>query len=138
MLNFNKVINWYDNWRREKITDVRSLFACQYIKVFFIVTLAVNICLWAAVYYMIAQMPNEQIALHYNVDFGIDYYGTIGQIYIMPALGLIIFIFNCCLLLATNRRQDAKILHYLLMTTSLSANLILAASLISIYLINSR
>ena len=96
----------------------------------------VNISAWLAARYFDFQLDNNLAVLHYNVDFGIDLIGEAGRIYIMPLLGLIIIFLNLILLVSMGKHKDRRFISHLLFASALIANIILLASLGTVYLIN--
>jgi len=106
------------------------------VKIYFFSTIFVNILAWILARYIILESDSERIALHYNVDFGIDYYDLVSKIYIVALLGLLIFIINLFLSFFLFRHKSGKFIFYLLLSASLMVNIILVLALISIYLIN--
>lgn len=138
MLNFSNFFNSL-NIRKSIIRGrVKDTFSYLHVKIYTISIFILNILLWVLAKYIIVQLQTEQIALHYNVDFGVDYYGNAQKAYIIPLIGLIIFLINLSLVLFLGKQKGAKFFNHLLFNTSLSANLILLVGLISIYLINTR
>ena len=83
-----------------------------------------------------SRVEGEQMALHYNVDFGIDYYGDKNKIYIIPILGIMIAIINFILIVSMSQSRDRRFIGHILMVTALISNLILLTAIISVYLIN--
>jgi hypothetical protein len=68
------------------------------VKINFIVSLILNVTLWGALYFRLQPLSylsqSGQIALHYNVYFGIDRLGPWYFVLALPLLGLFIIIFN--------------------------------------------
>src|SRR3989339_598593 len=97
-----------------------------------------NFLTWMAARYIHGEIGSQQIALHYSVDSGIDFYGDIDKIYIIPLLGFFIILINFLLYFNIIIYKDRKFISYILFTTSLVCNLILLISIVSVYLINFR
>lgn len=127
---------------RQKISefyrDARELFSNFVVKIYSIIILATNLLMWALCHYFLTRIKDAEIALHYNVDFGIDYYGRASNLYIIPAVSMIIALINLFVLVAVKRNRDKKFILHILMTGALIANIILFTALVSIYLINTR
>lgn len=100
-----------------------------------------NILNWAAVYSINAKISQDLAVLHYNVDFGVNLIGSVKQIYVIPFLGLIIFILNLVLLIFSFRLNyrifsSGKFFAHILLGSALLANFFLFISLALVYLVN--
>lgn len=115
-----------------------GVFSYLYVKIYFFIILAVNIMIWLIARFIKANIGAEQAALHYNVDFGIDYYGSAGKIYIIPLLGLVIVLINFSLFAAVSGHKDRKFISHILFTAALASNLVLFVAIVSVYLVNFR
>jgi hypothetical protein len=115
---------------------VFNLFSYLYIKIYFIFLLLVNFLIWLTAFSIDSKIDGNQIALHYNVDFGIDYYGDKNKIYIIPLLGFIIILVNLFFLINMHKSRDRKFISHVLLTSALVSNIILLTAIISVYLIN--
>jgi hypothetical protein len=138
MLKLAKLSEIFRNWRQKTSGNIKDTISLGYVKIFIVLLVITNLSLWLSAKYFVDKIAADKVALHYNVDFGIDYYGDINQIYIIPALGLIIFFINALIAFLVNRRKDAKFLRSILFLSALSVNIILAVALFSIYLINTK
>jgi len=118
---------------QDLIFDLLSFF---YIKIYLIILTLLNIAIWALSFFIDSRIEGQQIALHYNVDFGIDFYGDKNNIYIIPILGLLIIIINFSLIVSVSRSRDRRFISHVLMIASLISNIILLTAVISVYLIN--
>jgi len=78
------------------------------------------------------------MALHYNVDIGIDYFGGTNNIFILPFLGLLFFVINLIIFILVRNNQDRRLIGHILFVVALICNFTLLIGLGSIYLINSR
>lgn len=96
-------------------------------------SLFLNIALFLFFYFFIKQ-SNIPIVLHYNVDWGVDYFGEVKSIFILPTVGTIIFLLNGVLALKLWGKN--RILSYFLITATFLAQCFLAISGIALYLIN--
>jgi hypothetical protein len=132
----NKLLNFLHVLRDDIQEQARYVFSFLHIKIFLIILSLVNAAIWGAAFYIDKKIADQRIALHYNVDFGVDYYGDISNIYIIPFLGLFFIFFNTLLLGIIKKHKDFNFLSYLLLSLSLLANLILIAAIISIFLVN--
>lgn len=118
--------------------DARRVGSFLFVRIFFILILAVNISNWALAANIFSQINAPQMALHFTVDFGIDYYGSVRKIFILPALGLLLWLINSCLMLIFSKNKDLAYISYLLLSSSLFSNIILFASLLSVYFLNFK
>jgi len=75
------------------------------------------------------------IILHYNVYFGVDLIGGYGQVYLLPLIGLILFIINLILSIYFYKQKE-RIASYILLMAMLMIQLSLIVASISVILIN--
>lgn len=94
----------------------------------------VNIADWLALKFFLHPAVNAAI-LHYNVYFGVDSMGEIQEAYIFPFIGVVIMAVNFFLSLHFYLRKE-RIGAYLLLMTTLMAQLSLLISIISVIVIN--
>ncbi len=104
------------------------------IKPLLILSLILNLGLFLFFYFFIKR-SDIPIVLHYNVDWGVDYFGEVKNIFILPIAGLIIFLLNS--VLALRLWFKVKGLAYFLAVTSLISEVFLWLASISLYIINS-
>ena len=74
------------------------------------------------------------IALHYNIYLGVDRFGSVYQIFIIPILGLFFLLLNLTIEIVSFRRQKILSLFFALSTSLLQ--LILLIAMVLIILIN--
>lgn len=115
-----------------------DLFDVLYVKIYLAAMILVNILIWVLSKFITSRIGAEQMALHYNVDFGIDYYGNVANIYIIPILGFFIILVNFFLFAFTAKYKDKIFISHLLFSSAILSNVILLAAVISIYLVNFR
>lgn len=120
---------------------VSNLLTFFYIKVYLFSILGLNFLNWLFVYIINSKVSQDLTVLHYNVDFGVNLIGSVKQIYIIPFLGLIIFILNLILLAFAFRLNfripsAGKFFAHILLGASMLANFFLFLSLVFIYLVN--
>lgn len=120
------------------ISDLMTFF---YIKVYLSAVLVLNILNWVIVYFINAKISQDLAVLHYNVDFGVNLIGSVKQIYVIPLLGLVIFILNLALLIFSFRLNfrifsSGKFFAHILLGSALLANFFLFISLALVYLVN--
>lgn len=138
MENTNK-IKIKDNSKKSLICKFRLFFNQEF---FFN-----HIILWFLVFNCLANLANwiilaifinktqGNIILHYNVYFGVDNLGNWKQSFIMPAIGLVLFLINFYLAFFFYKNKE-RIASYSLLLTALFVQINLIISSISVILIN--
>jgi len=96
-------------------------------------SLFLNIALFLFFYFFIKQ-SDIPIVLHYNVDWGVDYFGEVKSIFVLPTVGMIIFLLNG--VLALKLWGENRVLSYFLTTATFLIQGLLIVSGIALYLIN--
>ena len=137
-MKINNIFNFLFNIKYNYRENSSELFRYAPNKIFVFLVLLINFSTWLIAVYIDRQINYEQIALHYNVDFGINLMGSVKQIYIVPFLGLIIFLINFLLLININQERERRFTAQVIFIASLLCNLTLLASIGAIYLINFR
>lgn len=138
MIDSLKLFNYWHLFRKNTLFAFKNAIDFLHVKIYMFFSVFINILIWFLARRIKADAGSDRIALHYTVDFGIDYYGTAGQVFIIPVFGLIIILFNFSVLLLFSRRKDFSLLSHLFLATALLANLVLLAAISSVYLINFR
>jgi len=113
---------------------MKEFFRNNIIKSLLISGLILNIGLFLFFYFFIKR-SDIPIVLHYNVDWGVDYFGEVKNIFILPLAGLIIFLLNS--VLALRLWLKAKSMAYFLAAISLISEIFLWLAGIALYIINS-
>jgi len=134
---FNFVNNLYIKWPKSK-RYLSDIFSELHVKIYLVILFVLNSITWFAAKYIHEEIGAEQIALHYSVDSGIDFYGNIDKIYIIPLLGVFIILINFLLYSTIIIYKDRRFISYILFTTSLLCSIVLLISIISVYLINFK
>lgn len=93
-----------------------------------------NLSAWILVLFFLKKGKFD-IILHYNVLFGVDSKGNSEQVYIIPAIGLIIFFMNAIITEFVHKKE--KFIAYLLLSASLVCQIFAIIAIISIILINT-
>ncbi len=120
---------------RHKFTEyVFGLLDFLYIRMYLIVIIGLILLNWLFVYIININVSQDLVVLHYNVDFGVNLIGSVKQVYIIPLMGLIVFIINLVLSVFVNK-QDKFFTHLLLGATML-VNVFLFIAISSVYLVN--
>jgi hypothetical protein len=99
-----------------------------------ILSLGSNIINWAILILFI-RLSSGNIILHYNVYFGVDKIGGWKNAFLLPLIGLAVFLINL-LLAAYLYRKKERIASYILLVASFMVQLILAVASISVIIIN--
>lgn len=103
------------------------------------ISIAVNLFSWVALYIQLRPFSylaeSGQIPLHYSLNFGVDAIGPWYAVFVMPALGLAILVFNSALGYLFYYKE--KVLSYMLLITQCVINIILAVGGYFTILLNS-
>jgi hypothetical protein len=98
MIIFSKIQHDWNNLK-EKIGDAfAEIFSLLPARLYMGAALFLNINLWIFSWLFYRLVRGELIVLHYNVDFGVDFFGDSRNIFIIPALGFFFLLFNFLLL----------------------------------------
>jgi hypothetical protein len=138
MLIIARITNYFQDFGRQSREAVAGLYSFVFFRVYFLFFLLLNSLLWFAAHYTIQAIGEPRIALHYNVDTGIDYYGAAWQLYFLPALGALFFLLNTFIFVFFRHQADRRFLGHSLLAIALMSNLFLFAGLASVYLINFK
>lgn len=136
MLKIADLFNYFYLIKQQVYDFFSKLFEFTYIRIYLAILLSLNLAIWIFSRYIDLQIDEKMIALHYSVDFGIDYYGSVGKIYVIPFLGLFIIAINSMVFNSVLGYKDRRFLSHLLLSSAIIVNLILLASTTMIYLIN--
>lgn len=120
-------------------SKTRSFFACEYFKSsinlwLIILGLAVNAINWILLKIFIKPV-DFPIVLHYNVYFGVDMIGNYRLVFLLPAIGLVLFLINFFLSRHFYGHKE-RIASYLLLMAALMVELCLFVASLSIIIIN--
>lgn len=92
-----------------------------------------NIVLWAILLIKFGY-SQEQVPLHYNAVYGIDFVGEARQIYQLPATGLVVLLVN--FLLARSVYPSFRFFGYILTFTAFVVQIILLVGGIFVVILN--
>jgi len=134
----NDVVNKYYLVINGLKKSLGEVFFYLHVKIYVIFSVILNTSLWLGARAIVSLAGEDQIALHYNVDAGIDYYGQASGVYVLPFLGLTILLVNFLLFWAVARSRDRKFISHLLLSNVLVVNVILVVAMYSNYLVNFR
>jgi hypothetical protein len=120
-------------------TKVLAFFKQDYFKSHIIVWLLIlgfltNLIDWVILKIWIKSV-DFSIILHYNVYFGVDLMSDYSQVYVLPIIGLVLFIINFLLSVFFYEKKE-RIASYILLMATLMIQLSLIVASVSIILIN--
>lgn len=99
-----------------------------------IFSLVANVTNWMGLWILVRPIDGN-IILHYNVYFGVDMMGNWKLVFIMPSVGLLLFLINFFLALYFYHQKE-RIASYILLLASLMIQLSLLVASVSIIIIN--
>ena len=134
----NEILNILFNIKQNYKQNFIEILGLWSVRIYLFCILCANILNWSIAGFINSRLEGALIALHYNVDFGINLLGDVRQIYILPLLGLAIFMINLLILININSSRERNFLGHALLLSALLANLTLLISAGTIYLINFR
>lgn len=132
----NKFFRLYYSIKDSTKEKLAMALAAWTVKIYLAIILLLNLAMWIGASYIARKVGTEQMALHYSVGFGIDYYGDTIKIYIIPLLGLLIALLNFILFTVVSNYRDKNFISHLLFSSTIAVNIILLVSLLTIYIIN--
>lgn len=118
--------------------SLSEVFSWPFSRVYGVIVLVLNLLNWLGSFLLYRSLGNNLTVLHYNIDFGIDLVGHRGELFINPALGLVLLILNLVLSLFFVRHKHFKFMSYLLWNTAALVNAFLLLAVLAVYLINFR
>ncbi|MBU4216900.1 hypothetical protein L6270_03675 [Candidatus Parcubacteria bacterium] len=133
---FSKFLDFFYFKKDDVENYLSELFSATYVRFFIIAIIAINIIIWVIVHKAVVLAGADNIALHYNVEKGIDLYGEAKKLYILPIFGLFVFILNFLILSFINNKKDRTFIAYTLLGSAFFANIILVMAIISLYIVN--
>ena len=140
MFNLTKILSRFYLFKQNFVKNISDLFSYLFIKIYLSTLVLLNFFVWFLASRIYSRAETPQVALHYNVDFGIDLYGNAFKIFIVPFLGFLLIIINLIIILLINyyQREEVKFISHILLATALLSNLFLLAANFTIYFINFR
>lgn len=109
-----------------------------WVKINLLISVLINVTLWGALYFKLHNFSyvseSGQVALHYNIYFGIDSIGPWYKVFILPILGAFIIIFNN--IVGYIFYLQEKLLSYLLIFSQTILQVILFVAGIFVILLN--
>jgi hypothetical protein len=132
----NKILSIYYQLRQSLAERFFTVFNSLAVRIYLSILLVLNVIIWIVARYIALVVDADQIALHYSVGFGIDYYGDTNQIYVIPFLGLVVIILNFILYSLVSGYRDKNYIAHVLFASALVANIILLIATYSVYIIN--
>ncbi len=131
---FIKLLSYFYLNKSKFAEYIFGLLDFFYIRMYLILIIGLILLNWLFVYIININVSHGLVVLHYNVDFGVNLIGDVKQIYIIPLLGLIVFVINF-ILSAFLSRQD-KFFPHLLLGAAMLVNLFLLIAITSVDLVN--
>ncbi len=113
-----------------------EIFSMHHVRWYLSLSVLFNATLWMFSWLFYRQVKEDAIILHYNVDFGVDLVGLPNHIFIIPALGSFVILFNFLLLPLLLKRADFRVFSNLCLGAAFLANIFLSLSLGPLYSIN--
>lgn len=118
---------------KRKITN-KDFFQSKIVLWLLALNFLINLANWIILAIFINRVDGG-IILHYNVYFGVDSIGDFKQAFLMPAIGLILLVLNS-VLAAYFYKNKERIASYVLLLSSLMAQLSLVVASASVIIIN--
>jgi hypothetical protein len=138
MADATKIFDYLYSAEEAVFGYLTNYFKHFHIKMYMLFLLLSNLLLWFFVNYITRHVSQDLVALHYNVDFGVNLIGSAKQLYVIPLIGLVIIAINSIVSLYFVKQENFKFLSHLLLGAGILAHFFLLASLTSIYLVNFR
>lgn len=111
---------------------ISNIFRDDIFQLGIIINIMLNIAMWVFLYRRVKPV-SDPITLQYNIYFGISYMGEWYKIFVMPIIGLLIFLLNYILSFYIYKK-DAIAAYFLMVSAiAIQAILLLSAHLITIY-----
>jgi hypothetical protein len=123
-----------DIWKLAKSFFANGYFKSGIVLWLIILSGVVNLADWVALKIFV-QPVDFPIILHYNVYFGVDTIGDYRQVFILPVIGLVLFLVNLGLSLYFYNQKE-RIASYLLLMATLMIQLSLLIAVASVIIIN--
>lgn len=105
-------------------------------RLYLLIVVIIQILIWVFAYQIYTTLGNDLLVSHYNVDFGIDAIGSPKQIFNIPLLALAVLVVNGIVLSFFTKRLNFHFLTNAAGITGVTAQLLAALALMSLYLIN--
>lgn len=111
-----------------------------FVKVYLGITITMNLLTWLLTNFVYKQVEGQNIALHYSIDFGIDFYGPSSKIFTIPILSTFFLFLNFSITFLTRLylRDSFRFISHILLSATIIISLILFGAVISVYLVNFR
>lgn len=99
-----------------------------------VLTIIANTVNWGAILFFIRPTDHD-IILHYNVYFGVDATGNWKSVFMLPAIGLALFVINFFLSIHLYSNKE-RVASYILLSAAFMAQLSLLIASLSVIIIN--
>lgn len=130
----NKIIIFQDLITRLKSFFAEDLFKSHIALWLIVLSLIANLSDWTILGVWIKPV-DFPIILHYNVYFGVDLVGDYREVFLLPLIGLILFVINLFLALYFYRQKE-RIASYIMLMAMLMIQFSLVIASVSVILIN--
>ncbi len=114
----------------------KELYFIKHFRLYFFLLLSINFFLWLIAYRLRRDVGTDQMALHYNINSGFDYYGRASEIYIIPLIGLVMIMANVFIFAGIKNTKYAKFFLHILLPAAFLVNLTLIAGIFVLKLVN--
>jgi len=111
---------------------ISNIFRDDIFQLGVIINIMINIALWVFLYGRV-KPASDPITLQYNIYFGISYMGEWYKIFVMPIIGLLIFLLNYILSYYIYRNDTIAAYFLMVSAVAIQALLLLSAHLITVY-----
>lgn len=136
-MNFlSKIVDFLYSAQQRLVVFLSDFLSVLYIRVYLIVLFFLNLSLWLLVYVINKQPGQDLIALHYNVDFGVNLIGKASNVYVIPCLGITTIFLNGVLSSTLIKQKDSKFIIHVLLVSAILVHILLFAAVATIYLVN--
>jgi hypothetical protein len=120
--------------RKIKLFFGQEYFQSQIIRWLLFLSILFNGVIWAVLKFF-SHPEGSSIILHYNVYFGVDSIGAPQEVFMLPIIGLIVFLVNVVLAFYFYAKKE-RIASYVLLLSALMVQLSLLISAIGVIIIN--
>lgn len=134
----SKIVKFLYSAQQRLVAFLSDFLSVLYVRVYLIILFFLNLSLWLLVYVINKQPGQDLIALHYNVDFGVNLIGKASNTYVIPCLGITTILMNGVLSSTLIKQKNSKFIIHTLMISAILVHIFLFAAVATIYLVNFR
>lgn len=114
--------------------DWASFLATRSIKIHLLLSGVLNFIIWILAVIIFYKAEQSLLIIHYNILFGIDWVASKPTIFLLPVIGLIVFVVNTLLSWRVGKYDDLS--KHLLLGGAVVVNLFLLLAIATIWSIN--